>query len=409
MLVDTPRLSWYPAVVSSQDSRWEDIRQPVTPTVCVSLSPGERSLELDEMMLEVLAAQGFRPTSAQDGDPRALSAQFLLLVGDGCWFNGYARLLARRRPKPITVLWQLHSLPPPGLSQCAERSGLHTIEQWERLKVVPYRYRRLIGSVVPSLVRSRLPWLQYALFSHLFRKETCADHPRSLRELDSCSRYLMMKRHLWFKRRFPEGWLDYVFASSVPRAKFLISRGIPARCVPIGYHPLMGEDLRLERDIDVFFIGGLKGRRRHPILAELGRKLTARGLTLVAQQEGRHGRERTELLNRARISLNLVNYSWDLPGLRFLMSMACGALVVSEPLDDPAPYEAGKHFVQASLAQLPDTIEHYLSHPRERDMVVSSAYSFVTQELTLENSVSNMMRACGADSALPTGHTRTGN
>ncbi len=47
-------------------------------------------------------------------------------------------------------------------------------------------------------------------------------------------------------------------------------------------------------------------------------------------------------------------------GVRFLIGVACGALVVSEPLYDPSPYVPGEHFVQAPISELPGVIERYL-------------------------------------------------
>lgn len=83
-----------------------------------------------------------------------------------------------------------------------------------------------------------------------------------------------------------------------------------------------------------------------------------------------------------------------------MLSMGCGALVVSEPLDDPAPYREGTHFVQAPVEELPDVIVHHLSHEEERRAIVREAKDFITGELTLESSVSKIMRFCRENTAV---------
>ena len=114
-----------------------------------------------------------------------------------------------------------------------------------------------------------------------------------------------------------------------------------------------------------------------------------------------YGSQRTAVLNRAHITLNLVNYPWDLPGLRFLMSMGCGALVVSEPLGDATPYQVDKHFVQASVPDLPEVISYYIEHEAEREVLVHAAADLIARELTLAKTMAQMLGVCYENSAVP--------
>jgi hypothetical protein len=218
--------------------------------------------------------------------------------------------------------------------------------------------------------------------------------------LDAYSRLNMMRQYERLKRLLLEGWIDYLFVQNVSKVEFLVSRGIQAEWVPIGYHLSMGENLGMERDIDVVFLGALDTPRRKKILGDLQASLDAKGINLLTVGQGCFGRERTELFNRARISLSLVSHPNDLPSMRFLMSMSCRALVVSEPLYDSKPYKAGEHFVQAGVADLPEVIAYYLANEAERQAIVRSADHFVTRELSMVESMKQIMGALSANSAV---------
>ena len=71
--------------------------------------------------------------------------------------------------------------------------------------------------------------------------------------------------------------------------------------------------------------------------------------------------------------------------------MACGALIVSEPPYDPAPYVPGEHFVQASVDDMPATIERYLTDEPERLRITTAAHRFVTTEVTMERSFARLL------------------
>jgi hypothetical protein len=107
------------------------------------------------------------------------------------------------------------------------------------------------------------------------------------------------------------------------------------------------------------------------------------------------GEERTVMLNRSKISLNITMYPWDFAGLRVLLSTACGALVISEPVNDPSPYVPGVHFVQAAISDMPDVINYYVNRPEERQAIVEAAHSYITQELTMGNGVKKILREIG--------------
>jgi hypothetical protein len=107
-----------------------------------------------------------------------------------------------------------------------------------------------------------------------------------------------------------------------------------------------------------------------------------------------HNEERTRLLNRSKIVLNLTRTWYDDNFSRFAMAAPNRSLIVSEPLLPHCPqYQAGIHYVSAPIDRLTDTIVHYLEHEDERQIIVEDAYQLVTTELAFGNSVARMMKA----------------
>ncbi len=62
--------------------------------------------------------------------------------------------------------------------------------------------------------------------------------------------------------------------------------------------------------------------------------------------------ERTELLNRSKLVLNIMRQPWDDPVFRILLASANGATVLSEPVRDGGPFIAGRHFIAAPLDEI---------------------------------------------------------
>jgi hypothetical protein len=80
--------------------------------------------------------------------------------------------------------------------------------------------------------------------------------------------------------------------------------------------------------------------------------------------------------------------------------MANRALVVSEPIYRPTPFIPGEHYVEAEVCDMPATLDYYRTHRDERDRIVDRAYRFVTEELTMESSVSRILSLVGARIAM---------
>ncbi|MGH9661816.1 MAG: glycosyltransferase family protein, partial [Bryobacteraceae bacterium] len=179
---------------------------------------------------------------------------------------------------------------------------------------------------------------------------------------------------------------DLVMVTTEGRREYLAERGIESEWVPLGWVSRFGRPLGRQRDIDVLFLGARNVPRRRQIL----RRLARNGLRVVEEGDWNDpacwGEPRVELLNRARILLNLARTPGEMSGLRLILGMANQALVVSEPIYRPAPFVAGEHFVSATMEEIPEVISRYLKQDQARQAIVESAFRFVTQEVTLENS-----------------------
>jgi Glycosyl transferases group 1 len=197
--------------------------------------------------------------------------------------------------------------------------------------------------------------------------------------------------NVWNLRRLRRHDLpDVLVASTGERAAFLAERGVDAVVAPMGYDEGDGRDLAVERDIDVLLLGTTTMRRRKSAVRHLRRNGVS-VLTLGDYHDSAYfGESRTRLVNRAKIMLSIARFPGTLGGKRFVISMACKALVVSDPVYDPRPYVPGAHFVQGELDELPALIERYLSDDEARTEITERAYTFVTEELAMRDIVARV-------------------
>jgi hypothetical protein len=199
------------------------------------------------------------------------------------------------------------------------------------------------------------------------------------------------------------GLLSLICAFTDTNARFLRYFGLPAEVVPMGSHPQLGARLGgLTRDIDVVFLGSTHDARRGAIIRDLEDRLRARGVNFVVKDGSPahghvFGRERDQLLNRAKIMLNIMRQPWDDPVFRLLLAAPAGAMLLSETLlpTSSGPFTPGRHFAQADVPRIVEAIAHYLSHDDERHAITRQAYDAVTTDLTMKNMVHKMLLALG--------------
>lgn len=271
------------------------------------------------------------------------------IQGNASWYPRIAaRLEAAGRRRPRVVLWHTEPLPPPPRAE---------------------------------LPRPRLSLREIAKIALRDRRATDA--------------YTNAAR---LRRLVRAGLPDVLVASARIRQDYLAARGIASHFVPLGYHAEShGRDMGLERDIDVLFLGTMQVPRRRRLVAELG-EAGVHVRTEGSWHDGAAwGDERTRLLNRTKILLNLPRHPGEFSGLRLILGMGNGAMLVSEPMGGSEPYVPGRHYVEAPVAEMPAIIRHYLARPDERRRITAEAHRFVTAELTMRRSVERILALVAGD------------
>ncbi len=195
---------------------------------------------------------------------------------------------------------------------------------------------------------------------------------------------------LWLKQWYSDAWCDFVAVSTMPRHRLLTEMGIPCEYAPLGYHPLWGTDRGEDRAIDVVFLGNVKRTGREQLLLQVTRQLARAGVKLLTVDHDCYGEDRTKLLNCAKFSLDLVKNTWEMPVLRLLVSMACGALVVSNCPVDPYPFR-DEHLVRVDPDSLASAILEHLHNEPARQQRVEEARRHLTTELAWHPVVSRVM------------------
>jgi hypothetical protein len=299
-----------------------------------------------------------------------LSADALLLLGFENWYlDAPTNLLDQAAVAGIPrILWQFEPLLPPGLPALthafiARSSGPGARTPAERSSIVD----RLVHSYRLSklLVAARRQSWGNAIFSpHVFK------YP------------IQQSRNV--AAFWDQGLFDNIFVSLRPRAAFLGELNIPSTFVPIGYTPTLGRSAgKGVRDIDVLFFGHVSSRRRS-LLHKIDAALRKAGYALKVIERDCYGDDRTAILNRSKIVLNLHKFPWEFAGQRLLMAMSCGALVVSEWAPDTTPYSHGEHLFVARLEELSEVLVTMLRDQSRREAIAETGYQFATMQLRVE-------------------------
>lgn len=195
-----------------------------------------------------------------------------------------------------------------------------------------------------------------------------------------------------------KGWLHVLSDTSHIYSQIRSKIGIPTLYAPWGASQRWYEDLGLERDLDVLWMGTRGSQRRSRILDQVFRELKLKGLNVyIADNEENpfiFGEERTRHLNRAKITLNITRTWYDDNFSRFTMACSNRSLVVSEPvLPHCTEFKENVHYVSAKIEDLANTIVYYLEHEEERRQIVDNAYELMMAELKFEKSLRKMFAA----------------
>jgi hypothetical protein len=195
---------------------------------------------------------------------------------------------------------------------------------------------------------------------------------------------------------YSQGILSVLSDSSAVYADIHTKRGLPTVFAPWGSTPRWYADLGIERDIDVLWMGIRGSKRRSQLLDRVRDELRSHEVEMyVADNEEKpfiFGDERTEYLNRAKITLNITRTWYDDNFSRFSLAAPNRSLVVSETMLPHCPaYQPGFHYVEAKPKDLAKAVLFYLQNPTERERIVEAAYRLTTEELTFHNSIKRIM------------------
>jgi hypothetical protein len=262
-----------------------------------------------------LSAYGCETRAVHEGDPIA-DLDLLLVCGNAAWYRPQLTLLAGlpAATRPRLVVWHSEPLPPP------RAAGLAT---------------------------TRLHLREVAKIA--LRDDRATDPYTNLRTLRALAR---------------RGLPDRLVVTSHGAAESLAENRIAADVVLKGRDPTHGRDLGLERDIDVLFIGALDVPRRRRALRALRKHDLAVEAVGGWGKKGVWGEERTQLVNRAKILVNLSRQDGQFSGERLLVGMANRALVVAE-VARARIADAGHAFVMDDMPTLEHSVERVLELQRD--------------------------------------------
>lgn len=275
--------------------------------------------------------------------------------------------------RPVYVHWSNQCQPNPNIPWMFTKQ-LAWFRSWiERLSDSPKFMDRFISSLTP------LRWLRQRMYRFLIIGD--------------------------LQYAYSQGWLDILVEASNLYAQQDIRYGIPAVFIPWGTFQGYYADLHLERDIDVLWFGKRRISRRSQLLDAIRHELQTHGVEMYVvdgvERPFIYGDERTQILNRSKITLSLRNYPHDytIPP-RFHMVAGNRCLLVCEPeLNHHPQCIPGRHFVTAEADKIVGQVLYYLSHENERNQITENAYQLATEELTMANSLKAILRIAGSKAA----------
>lgn len=328
--------------------------------------------ELSDAIGRVLVELGWKTCSFYFQDPFPADSDVVFTFGPYGRWNPIAKQVGAypAREKPVLLHWNTENIPDPGIP-------------WPLMVTLA-----LLRSRQEDLYSLQWPWLQKQLA-----------RPALASLMNRALRFRYMGDYLSAYRR---GWLDLLFDTSEVFAGFYQKHGLPAYYGSWGSISGWYDDLHLERDIDVLWMGKRRTSRRSALIERVRGVVVNRGGKFLAfdgvERPFTYGEERKHFLNRAKITLNILaaaSHDNILP-FRFALAAANGSLVISEAELPHCPnVKPGVHYIVSSYEDFPDRVLYYLEHEEERRAVVQEALHLIATEFSLKNSLSAMMDRAG--------------
>lgn len=320
-----------------------------------------------EALADELAALGHDPVYFRWDQPLPHNAEVIFSFAP---YGDFLRVASRlealpAHQRPILIHWNTEGIPDLGL---------------------PWRFVSVMSALRSGLgraIHTGKRWLPASISCALQKWQT--------------SRMLRFRYVGDYYYAYRRGWLHLFADSSEVYAQIHRKHGLPAFYLPWGAVNRWYADLGLQRDVDVLWMGKRGTKRRSDLLDRVRAELRPHGIEVyVADNEENpyvFGDERTALLNRAKVTLNVTRTWYDDNFSRFSMAAPNRSLIVSEPMLPHCPaYKAGVHYVSAPIEKLAESILYYIRNEDKRAEIVENAYRLVTTELTMGNSLKPIMQ-----------------
>lgn len=144
-------------------------------------------------------------------------------------------------------------------------------------------------------------------------------------------------------------------------------------CLLNAYDDKLHRKLSLTKDIDVLFIGSITERRKI-ILDELKSRID------IKVCENVFGEQFVEMVNRAKIVINIHSAKHLDTETRVFEVLGCGSFLLSEKLSEENPFIAGKHYVETDISQFEMEIEKYLGDEELREKIAAEGHEEATNK-----------------------------
>ncbi len=166
---------------------------------------------------------------------------------------------------------------------------------------------------------------------------------------------------------------EHVFLRSLPCIDVALARGwrtsaqmsLFLSAIDPSFHQPLD---RIDRDIDVLFVGNLLPRRAK-IISGL------RDLDHSISVGNAFGRDMVKLFNRAKIVLNIHGEDFLDTETRVYETLACRGFLLTETLSSENPFRLGIDLVEAAdIQEFSAKITYYLTHQIERETIANNGY-----------------------------------
>jgi hypothetical protein len=172
-------------------------------------------------------------------------------------------------------------------------------------------------------------------------------------------------------RLLQSGLFEHVFVHSNACREACVRNGwTPAeRCSVLinGFDPTLHKRLPgIQKDIDVLHVGSVSERRKR-FLDSIGQVCR-----LVSAQT--YGTEMVNLINRAKISLNIHSEDFRDTETRVFETLGCGGFLLTERLSSESPFSSNDFGEFETVDEAIDKIRYFLDHEQEREDIADHGH-----------------------------------